>query len=58
MMTMNLVCQKGVLSLFTDKNRQTDVKTVCSDLLLSTPFPIALAVFRSELPITNVLPGS
>jgi hypothetical protein len=58
-MTMNRVCQKGVLLLFTDNNGRADIKTVCSDgLLFWTPISIALAVFRSELPITNVLRGS
>jgi hypothetical protein len=48
--TRNRVCQKGVLSLFTDKNRQVDFKTVCSDgLLLWTANEIYLVVFRSEI---------
>jgi hypothetical protein len=56
---MNRACQKGVLSLFTDKNRQTNVKTGYSNgLLLWTPIPIALTVFRSEFSITNGLPRS
>jgi hypothetical protein len=56
---MNSPCRKGVLSLFTDKNRQTNVKIVCfNGLLLWTPMRIALTVFRSEFSITNGLPGS